>query len=199
MDLTTKRGVSDLTRVRRFVMRSNRWALTGSVTALCLLLVGAGWWTGRMYIWPATASAPSTSVPLFPAPTPKVGNPPPGGQLPALPGPYVSQAAADQSAQSAATQMGSGATRLVSSTIETVAQASASVGVKASSWVGDFVNPDRMVWLIWLQGPYRIFSCPQAPCAAWSSRYYYDVIDATTGTLDVTGSDPTGSLPSPSP
>lgn len=183
-------------------MKPRLWVLGIGAAAALLLFIGIGGAAIQSRAGPSNASAdaPSTSVPLFPAPTPKVGNAPPGGQLPAVPGPYVAEASAAAAAESMAAQMGSGATRIVSATLETVAQGSASVGSTASSWVGDFVSPDRMVWLLWMQGPYRVFSCPQAPCPAWSSRFYYDVVDATTGALDVTGSLPTGGLPaSPSP
>jgi hypothetical protein len=83
--------------------------------------------------------------------------------------------------------MGSGPTSIVSATLETIADGAKAAGQTPTEWASTFVSPNRMVWVVWLRGPYRLFSCPQSPCPAWSNRLYYDVIDATTGALVVTG------------
>lgn len=120
---------------------------------------------------PSPTPTLTPSLSSSPNPTPRV-----------IPGPYLSEASAESAAQALAAEMGSGSTRIVSATLETFGDAS-----QVSGSVGDTVSPERMVWMVWLQGPYRLFSCPQSPCPAWSNRLYYDVIDATTGALVETG------------
>ena len=165
-----------------------QWWLIGVSLTVALLVTGVSWGLiGGHFGSKAPAAKAQNSAPLAKAPTPVLHTGPPSGQLPAVPGPYLAESSAVNTAQTLAAQMGSGTTRVVSATLETVTQGSKAVGQTPSEWVGDFISPNRMVWLVWLQGPYRIFSCPQGPCQAWSSRLYYDVVDATSGALLLTG------------
>lgn len=134
-----------------------------------------------------TSSGQAASGQLERAPTPELRAGPAPGQVTAVPGPYLDASSAERTATALAAEMGSGPTRIVIATLETIAEGARSAGQTPTEWVGSFVSPNRVVWLVWLPGPYRLFSCPQSPCPAWSNRLCYDVIDATTGTLVVTG------------
>jgi hypothetical protein len=95
-----------------------------------------------------------------------------------LPGPYISAAVAERTALAVASDMGPGA-RILQARLMSVAAASKAAGQRVASY---YTGDSREVWLVWIRGPWRLFSCITATaCPVKLNQVYYDAIDARTG------------------
>ncbi len=97
------------------------------------------------------------------------------------PGPYIPAATTDRLALELSAEMGPQPARVLRTRLMTVAAASRAAGQQGA---GALAVGDRLVWV---RGPWMIFSCVRAPCPSSPSRVYYVVVDAKTGALDGTG------------
>lgn len=128
----------------------------------------------------ARRSATSTTPPLIPAPTPPVHTVPVTQQTSYVPPPYISEAHAEMLALQTAQTMGAGGRpRAVAAKLESVARASHDAGFRVASF---FTTTDRMVWLVWIVGPYQ-GQCLNGPttCPVQKHELYNVVIDAKSG------------------
>lgn len=129
----------------------------------------------------AQAATLNGPAPGAPAPGHQVHSIPSSQQQHFAPGPYIAAAKAEQRALAAAAPMGRGA-RVVRAQLMSVTAASKATGQRVASY---FVGPDRMIWLVWMKGPWKILNCITASgCAAKPDQLYYVTIDAKTGTSD---------------
>lgn len=95
-----------------------------------------------------------------------------------VPGGFISRATAQTRALAAAAPMGTGA-RVLTARLLTVKAASAAAGQRVAS---DLTSATRMVWLVWMRGPWRVLNCINVGmCPAKPHQVYYVSLDATTG------------------
>ena len=113
---------------------------------------------------------------LVPAPTPTVGTMPSSEQVPYVGPPYISESAADGAALQVASTMGPGP-QVVAAKLESLSSASSDVGQQVGTFA---VTSSRMVWLVWVVGPYE-GPCISSTCSAPQSKLYYLAVDATSG------------------
>ncbi len=126
----------------------------------------------------AVAVAAGTPQPGAQAPTPRVHSVPPSMQSHYVPGPYIPAVAAEHTALAVASAMGPGA-RVLQARLMSVAAASKATGDRVASY---YTGDSREVWLVWLRGPFRLFSCITATaCPLKLNQVFYAAIDARTG------------------
>lgn len=124
---------------------------------------------------PSGTTGPSSS--LVPASTPSVNTIPSSDQSHYVAGPFISEGAIESMATQLATNADPAPVTVISAKLESVAAASQDVGLRVASF---YTGDDRMVWLVWLDGPY-VPSCITNPCPAAIGGVYFMVFDATTG------------------
>lgn len=142
-------------------------------TAVAVVLFAMYFGVGVLAGPPSPLQAPGTDHPHR--------SPSPAEQDHATGGPYISIERATMTAL--AIGIGNGVP--ANASLESVAQASADLGFRAAS---GYVGADREVWLVKVNGPYK----PTFWLAGNPPQFdhYYVVIDATTGHVLATGSQP---------
>lgn len=126
---------------------------------------------------PPPAQPPSNSG-LIPAPTPAVHSMPSSEQSHYVAGPFISSAQAESIALQIAQGFGTGDTTVLAEKLESVAAASTDAGMRVASL---YTGNDRMVWLVWLDGPYQAMCSVSGACAPVPNTEYFVAVDAKSG------------------
>lgn len=166
---------------RKWVREARKNIGLFSAVALSIAILAAG---GIIYasggsLAPNPPLSQSTSDPgLIPAPTPAVHSMPSSEQSHYVAGPYISSVQAESLALQIAQRFGTGHATVLTAKLESVAAASADAGQRVASL---YTGNDRMVWLVWLEGPYQPLCQVASQCAPIPNTEYFVAVDAKSG------------------
>lgn len=151
-----------------------------SVVALATAILTAA---GMTYASSSTSPSPPhtqlTSNPgIIPAPTPVVHSMPSSEQSHYVAGPFISSAQAESIALQIAQRFGTGDATVLAVKLESVAAASSDAGMRVASL---YAGNDRMVWIVWLEGPYQPMCSVSGSCVPIPNTEFFVTVDAKSG------------------